>query len=1121
MMHDHIDSTTSGKEYWRSINELAETEEFVQYLHNEFPSQLEQVGTEENRRTFLKLMGASLALAGVMLPAGCRRWPDEKIAPFSRRPENYVPGEPVDFATSMELGGSGRGLLVRSYDGRPVKVEGNELHPESLGATDSFAQASILEFYDPERSRSPIERTFKKGEVETAEVRSTEDALAALEGVFRQLRSNRGKGLAILAGASSSPTQGDMRDRLMRTLPDAEWFEYEAVSRDEEISGARLAMGGGGGKSFRAHYNIKDADVIVAFDSDFLNTHPASIRHAREFADRRRDPAKGMNRLYSVEGVLSITGSNADHRLPVRSADVASVAAMMARALEGVGGGGVSVLGADAIAEDGANAAWSEFVEAMATDLADHRGKSLIIAGPRQPAAVHALVHAMNFALGNVGKTINYTAEPDGNRASHVEAIRSLVQRAETGQIDTLLMLGGNPVYDAPGDLNFADAIATVPNRVHLSLYDDETSQKCHWHVNAAHFLESWGDARAYDGTISIIQPLLDKLWGGLTNIEMLAIVTGDGLRDGYDIVQRWFRDRRGGGSDFDNAWRQYLHDGVLADSGWAFENESASMQAGRWGDDLNALLSRNSDPGTEVNFTVDPTVYDGRFANNGWLQELPDPIAKICWDNAAFMSPATAEANGLSQNEMVYVEFPDSADDQGPLRLPVHIVPWHADDSITVNLGYGRKHAGRVGSDVGFDVYPYRRTGNMHMVSGVTIGKASGSYELATVQDHHAMDTEITRKGTQARLPVLLRDARLDRFQDEGKYSFFPVGQYPHHPPVVSLWEEQKFDQSRHRWAMAIDLNACNGCSTCMIACQAENNIPIVGKDQVIRGREMHWLRVDRYFSFKPTKFNSSGKPVAWSRNDVSKAAFQPITCQHCENAPCEQVCPVAATVHDREGLNVMVYNRCVGTRYCSNNCPYKVRRFNFYDWHAENPREPGLKPPALMIPDEQTNAAFDGDNEVARMKFNPEVTVRMRGVMEKCSFCVQRINQAKIKSKNDWVQHKRTDEPVIPDGTLKTACAQACPANAIIFGDLNDPDSQVSQHFNKKKSPRAYALLEELNAQPRTRFLGKVRNVNATLSPRPEAPVNVKAHGDDHSDHDDHGHDDHDHHNHGGEDH
>ncbi|QOJ17920.1 MAG: TAT-variant-translocated molybdopterin oxidoreductase [Phycisphaeraceae bacterium] len=1070
-----------GREYWRSLDDFAQSPQFVELVQREFPSLLDDVVTPANRRSFLKLMGASLALAGVGL-AGCRRWPDEKIAPFAHRPEGYVPGEPAYFATSMDLGGVGCGLIATSFDGRPIKVEGNERHPInggsvtisgktfSVGSCDVFAQSGILEFYDPERSRDVVRRTLE-GDRPSARAAGLDEFLSWAKAHFASLKANQGAGLAILSQADSSPSLHDMKARVAAAFPKAVWHEYESISRDNEIEGARLALG----NAYRAHYALDKADVVACLDSDLLVAHPASAKHARDFASRRRSIDKTMSRLYAAEGVLSLTGANADHRLAIKSRDVASLTSMLIAALAREG---VTVLGGEAIGSvkpvPGEQvAAW---VNAVARDLAAAMragGFSLVVPGPRQPAAVHAACHAINFALQNVGRTVHFTAEPEGARQSHIASLRALTEACTAGSVQTLLILGGNPAYDAPIDLGFGEAMLNVATCIHLSLYDNETSQRCDWHVNAAHTLESWGDTRAWDGTVAPVQPIIEPLYDGLTPAEMLAVVLDDEVKDGYSIARRWFSSLHGEGMGFEAAWRNYLHDGVLPGSAWKREDVRLSTR------DWPAALSRLADAGAtqegdEVVFTPDPAIYDGRFANNGWLQELPDPIGKISWDNAAFMSPAMAERLGARGNDLVVIDSPTGGN---PLEIAVHIIPGMADGVVNIHLGYGRTAAGHIGTGVGRNAGLLR--GSQGMGFAVAhVEKGRGTYELATVQDHHAMDSKVTRQGVQDRLPMLVRQARLDRYEQVGKDAFFDE-KHVHLPPIVSLWDEYNYEASgAHRWAMAIDLQTCIGCSACMIACQAENNVPIVGKDQVLFGREMHWIRVDRYYK---------GRDV-----HNPEVVFQPVTCQHCENAPCEQVCPVAATTHDKEGLNVMVYNRCVGTRYCSNNCPYKVRRFNFYDWHVEDPRAEGLRPPRVDIPDVVHDKAFRGGSEVKRMAFNPDVTVRPRGVMEKCSFCVQRINRVKIEAKNAWVKAGGTGSGSsryeIADGAVTPACAQACPTQAIVFGDLRDPGSRVSALF---RDPRQYSLLEELNTKPRTRFLGKVRNYNASLKPIP-------AHGD-----------------------
>jgi molybdopterin-containing oxidoreductase family iron-sulfur binding subunit len=1054
----------TNRQYWRSLEEFAQTPEFLELVQNEFPALLDDVGTPQNRRTFLKLMGASLALAGFGLAQGCRRWPDEKIAPFAHRPEGYVPGTSVPFATSWDLGGYGHGLIARSYDGRPIKVEGNELHPINggrvtaggkefaAGTTDAITQAQVLSFYDPDRSKYAVERSFESS-AERVGVqgapRTIDQFRTWARSHFDSMANARGSGLAILTGASSSPSFAHMKRRFSQAFPSAAWYEWEPLSRDNEIAGAEMAFGRG----FRPQFNFANADVIVALDSDFLMSHPAALKHARDFAQRRRDPERGMSRLYAIEANLSVTGSNADHRLPVKSSEVFSKAAELMGSLEAHG---VQISGGFADA-----GAW---INALAADLASAQGRSIVIAGPNQPPAVHALAHAMNAALGNVGTTVTYTIEPEYERPPHVDSIRALTDAMRDGSVSTLLIMGCNPVYDAPADINFPEAIAGVPTSIHLGLYDDETAAKSNWHVPAQHFLEEWGTTRAWDGTIAPTQPIIEPLFGGFSWSGLLAFAAND-PSDGYQIIRRWFDEEIGGD---ESAWRTMLHDGVLANSAWPVEAVAITSPP------QPAAMSFASSPGYEVAFVQSASMYDGRFANNGWLQELPDPIGKFCWDNAAYMNPATAAKLGVGARDMVHI---GTGGDNGPtLKMPVHVVPLLADDSITVHLGYGRWRAGNIGDSVGFNTFVLRTTSGMHFASA-DVEKAQGSYKLATVQDHHVMDAKTTREGLQERLPQIVREATLAQFMDNlehGHGAFDAPGAHAHHLPIVSLWREGQFDNASHQWAMAIDLNACIGCSACMVACQAENNVPVVGKDQVMRGREMHWIRVDRYFRGEP---------------EDADVVFQPVTCQHCENAPCEQVCPVAATTHDTEGLNVMVYNRCIGTRYCSNNCPYKVRRFNFYNWHFEDPRRDGLKPPALMIPDDQEVKAFDGAEALLKLGMNPEVTVRSRGVMEKCSFCVQRINRVKIDLKNQWMTDRDNGWPNVPDGAVTPACAGACPTQAIVFGDLKDADSRVAQMY---RDARAYSLLEDLNTKPRNRFLGKVRNTNSAI---PGATVSAGA--------------------------
>jgi molybdopterin-containing oxidoreductase family iron-sulfur binding subunit len=1046
-----------GGAWWRSLEELADTPRFREHLHREFPAGALEMLDSAERRRFLKIMGASLALAGVGLP-GCRRWPRENIAPFAHRPAGRVPGTAEYFATSMELGGVAAGLLVASHDGRPIKVEGNPEHPASRGATDALAQASVLELYDPDRSRRPLRIDKEGGDRHQAE---RLDFVAWAGDNFGKLGNTRGGGLAVLSEATASPSVLALKARMAETLPRARWYEYEPINSDEELAGAAAAFG----SPHRPHYSFDRARIIVALDSDFLLAHPAAVKHMREFARGRRadDPSKSMSRLYVFESGYSLTGANADHRFAVRSRDVAAVAGRLAaRLLPQTSPSSPAARRQLEAATPEALGPGREALERIAADLEANRGASLVVAGPRQPAAVHVVAHLINERLGNVGHTVRYTALPEA--AGHTESIRALAQDMEAKQVSTLVIIGGNPAYDAPADLEFAQRLQAVRTSVHLSNYDNETSALCTWHVPRAHYLEAWGDARAWDGTIGIVQPLIRPLFEGMSALELLALLTGDDQTAGHDIVRRTFADARETG-DVERLWRRTLHDGYQAGSAAATATPTVAADAVAAAvDELWRSWAAPAGDGFEVVFARDASVYDGRFANNGWLQELPDPVTKMTWDNAVCMGPEAAERLGVETGDLVRVSRAGRA-----ATAAVCVVPGHHPESVTLPLGYGRRRAGEVGSGAGFDFYALRTSDAMGIADGAVIERVAGRYELALTQDHHPIDT-IGGAGTAKRLPTILREGTLEEYRRDPQFARHRA----HAVHRLSLWNESKLLQGEYAWGMSIDLSACTGCSACVVACQAENNIPVVGKEEVRRGREMHWIRVDRYFK------GSARAPEA--------VGLQPVPCMHCETAPCEQVCPVAATVHDHDGLNVMVYNRCVGTRYCSNNCPYKVRRFNYFDYQKRVPaREKGLLD---VQPDYFTRPQSDV-NLLKQMQLNPEVTVRSRGVMEKCTYCLQRIAEAKIKAKNEWVKRpeaeKRSDPRVtVPDGALTTACAQACPAEAIAFGDLNDPGSRVSA---LREDDRCYEMLEELNVKPRTTYLAKLRNPAPALGPPPAA--------------------------------
>ena len=978
--------------YWKSLDELADAPAFLEFLHREFPEQASTFEDPKGRREFLTLMGASLALAGL---TACTKQPEEKILPYVRQPEALVPGRPLFFATSAGHDGYARGILVESHEGRPTKVEGNPDHPASLGGSDVFGQAHVLGLYDPDRSKSVLyvgeERTW-------AEFRE------ALLQVLDQQKAKGGAGLRFLTGRTTSPTFAARMAGLLAALPGAKWVSWEPVGRDSSRAGAVLAFG----EPVEPQYHLERADVILSLEADFVSSHPASLRLVRDFASRRKVDATRpqMSRLYVVEGSPTPTGASADHRLPLRGSEIEGFARAVAA------GTGLPV-------EGGVAHAW---VAPIVVDLKRAGASALVIAGESQPPVVHALAHAVNEALGAVGTTVTYTARAEASSAGEAEGLAALVGEMRAGAVDVLVVLGANPAYAAPADLDFAAALENVPLRIHHGLYLDETAERCHWHLPASHPLECWGDLRAADGTASIVQPLIAPLYGTLSEIEVLAAFGGDEPK-GYDVVRAHWEARLGS-LDFEKRWNRALHDGVVA--GTAFEAKAVKVSVGDWA----KAVSPAAAGGLEVAFRTDPAVHDGRFANLGWLQELPRPLTKVTWDNVALVSPRTAAALGGVKTEQTasghYTEVAELRVGGRTVKAPLWVLPGHADGAVTVHLGYGRRRAGRVGTGVGFDAYALRTSASPWTAGGLEVAKTGETGRIACTQDHWTMEATAQKQAAERHVvrAVTLADLARDPHaaQKVGHEPAADLSMYPRHP------------YEGHAWGMAIDMSACVGCNACVVACQSENNIPVVGKDQVARGREMHWIRVDRYYEGSP---------------EDPQTYHQPVPCMHCENAPCEVVCPVAATVHSEEGLNDMVYNRCVGTRYCSNNCPYKVRRFNF-----------------LLYQDWET--------PTFKMMRNPEVTVRSRGVMEKCTYCVQRISRARIDAKNEGRGLK--------DGDVATACEAACPARAIVFGDVNDPESRVSR---LKASERSYGLLTELQTRPRTTYLAAVRN------PNPEIPA------------------------------
>ena len=995
-----IDRRQNERGYWRSLQEYAGSPEFAELCSSEFPEGADKAPDSFSRRGFLKIMGASVALAGL---AGCR-WPRETIVPRAYRPAGLEPGNTRAFATAFELGAAASGLLVTSYEGRPIKVEGNPSDPLSLGSADAMAQASILGLYDPDRSRHPVQGDG-----------AAHSSWADFEShVASGAISGDGSGLRVLAEASTSPALAAQRRRFLAKYPRASWHVYEPVNMDAAYAGTTMAYG----RPLRVRNDLSKADVIVALDADLLAAHPAALAQARDFA-AGRDPEGRMNRLYAVESRYTITGSMADHRLPLQGGRIEALTLTLAARVLRSGGHDLPAELRELRSALGVHESHSfdeAFVDAMVEDLLHARGRSLVAAGDRQPALVHALVALINEALGNVGGTVHHSRPAEGEETAQLASLTDLVRSMNAGGVETLVMLGGNPAYDAPVDLDFAGALAKVENTIHLALHRNETSRLCRWHLPRAHALESWGDARGWDGTHYAVQPLIEPLYAGRTPLELIALLAGEATTKGHDLLQSSMRAAIGGG--FEKGWRKFLHDGFLAGS--AFADESVSLAAGALADVVAAMPANGGYHGLELEFHQDGSVYDGRFANNGWLQELPDPMSKITWDNAAGMGPATADEIGVKHGDMVMLAVGGRE-----LEAAVAVLPGQAHGSISLALGYGREAAGGVGDGVGFDSYRLRVSEAMHYAADLKVTPTGGNYLLAGTQDHYLIDP-IGMQGRESRIGTLVREGTLDEYKLDPSFA----GHMDHHPPLISLWQEHAYEG--HRWGMSIDLNTCTGCNACAVACQAENNIPVVGKDEVAMGREMAWIRMDRYFHGEP---------------ENPESVVQPVACAQCELAPCEQVCPFQATTHSSEGLNDMVYNRCVGTRYCANNCPYKVRRFNFFNYRKDIA-------------------------EVEKLAHNPEVTIRPRGVMEKCSYCVQRIQDVKIQAKNEG-------RPVA-DGEIQPACMQTCPTKAIRFGDLNDETSEVHRLHG---DPRAYTLLEELNIKPRTAYLARVRNPNPKL--------------------------------------
>ena len=994
-----------GKRYWQSVDELANSAEFQAAVDKEFPSTAPEWVDPVSRRGFMKLMGASMALAGL---AGCTKQPDEPIYPYIKAPEDLILGKPMYFATAHPFVTGAVPLLVKSDQFRPIKIDGNPEHPYNLGSSDPFTQGTLLDLYDPDRSTKV---TYRGENREWAEF--------AQELRLKVAGSKDGTGIYFLSSTVTSPTLARQWKAVQAAYPKATLVQYDPATAGTPAS-----------KGLNVQYDLSDADLIVTLDADFLSgaSFPGFHKLVREYADRRKDPEK-LNRLYSIESTPTTTGLKAEHRLGLRASEVPAFVAELAKAV------GVAGVAAPAYA-------WTDeqkkFLSALAKDLKAHAGKSAVIGGEQQDASVAALALAINNTLGNIGKTVTVASEPVNPLPSdQLEGIKSLVSELNAGKVDWLVILNANPIYSAPADLEFAAAFEKAKIVAHLGSHVDETGQISHWHIPAAHFLESWSDVRSYDGAVSIVQPLIDPLYGGKTAHDVLQTLLNEPMQSAYEAVRETWKPVIKG--DFEAGWRKSLHAGWI--EGTAFDKTAKSSANVNFQGHVPAPSSKDS---LEIIFRPDPSIYDGRWSNVGWLQELPKPVTNLAWDNAAIVSGATLTKLGLEEDDIVELTV-----NGRKVNAPVIVAPGHPDNSVTVHLGYGRSFAGRVGSGAGFDAFLIRTAASPFYVAG-SIKKVDGKWGTAITKSHYQdhrskmfggqgtgnnsleADEAISERG-------IIRYATLAEYKKNPDFAFEGTGREKTDRDTTMFpnWEYKD-----NAWGMSIDMNSCTGCNACIVGCYAENNIAVVGKQQVRIGRNMQWLRIDTYFE---------GDLAA------PRAHFQPMACQHCENAPCEQVCPVGATVHTPEGLNTMVYNRCVGTRYCSNNCPYKVRRFNF-----------------LLYSDFET--------ESTKLMRNPDVSVRSRGVMEKCSYCIQRITAVKIESDKE-------NRP-IRDGEIQTACQQACPASAISFGNINDKGSRVAK---LQADERSYQVLADLNTRPRTKYVAAVLNMNQELEETPveHAPV------------------------------
>jgi molybdopterin-containing oxidoreductase family iron-sulfur binding subunit len=1071
---EHPAESLTGKRYWRSLNELADTPEFRGWLEREFPAGAAQLeGDEVSRRSFLKLMGASMALAGFGLNS-CRK-PEMHLVPFSKSVEWTIPGKPLYYATAMPRRTGAIPLVATTNDGRPTKLEGNPLHSESAGATDAFAQAAVLDLYDPARSK----RFVQDGKTSD---RTTFDKY--IEELRPKLAANSGAGLAFLAEETHSPTRERLRTELEKQFPRMRWCVYEPLLSEAQHFSTSISFG----ENTRLIPQLDQADVVLALDSDFLNCGEGDLPSIRGFTSRRRvrEAKDSMNRLYVIENRFTLTGAMADHRLRYAASQIPAIThALASKIAVATKDPGLSSVLITLKAPNNAEKYDHRWLEQAAQDLLAKPGASLVVAGPDQPVVVQLLVYAMNVALKNVGKTLLIREIRSNPRTN---SILQLAREISAGRVQQLFILGGDPVYNAPRaltqdptrhlPLDWEDLQKKVPEVVRVGYYEDATSALSKWHVPAAHFLETWGDALTAGGAYLAIQPMILPLFGGVAEIELLSALLGRPKVEGPALVKETFQTTAPPG-DFDAAWSRFLHDGFAEHIPQT--NKPPKFNANSAGGIAHNLWRSPPAPtmdAPEIVLVGSYAMDDGRYINNGWLQELPDPITKLTWDNAALMSPAFARHIGVKDGDLVQVAVTDTMKDakgqpiKRELVIAALISPGHADNSITISLGYGRKHTGPVGEEAGFNAYLLRTSSNPHYIvadglaiASVKVTKVGREYPLSITQDHFSIEG----RG-------LVREATLEHYRGEPEFVKAIAGDEEMPNKLPSLYTHPPLDAPQ-QWGMSVDLNVCTGCSACVIACQSENNIPIVGKLQVSHGRVMHWIRIDRYYASKKPFNEDKGD---WPENP--EIVNEPMMCQHCENAPCETVCPVNATVHSEDGLNVMAYNRCIGTRYCSNNCPFKVRRFNYFDYTQRPIGKKKIAGEFSVYREYFAPLTEKGAADTIKMQKNPNVTVRMRGVMEKCTYCVQRIEEAKIAA---HVRAGASANTLIPRDSFTTACAQVCPTEAIVFGDIKDPESRVSK---LKAQDRNYRLLKYLNVNTRTSYLARIRNPNPKM---PDAGV------------------------------